>query len=341
MNKAKDIVIKGITILLYCTCQSIYAQSTFQSRLSDTSNAFGNLDVAVTAGTTGIGFDIATPITEVLRLRGGFAFMPRWHYNMNFGIQVGNDPSTSKSKFTKMKALLEQMTGYNVDDNVDMIGRPTFHNFNVMLDIFPFSKKAWHLTAGVYIGSSEIAEAYNPTHEMTSLLAVGMYNNIYEKCENYDPMISWPEGYDYPDVYLPDGIADKIYNYGRMGIHVGDYKKDVYDEEGNLIHKAGSPYMMEPDKESMIRAKMKANKVKSYIGFGYEGRLIDGNDRVKISFDAGAMLWGGVPDIYTHDGTNMTKDLTNISGKVGDYVDIAKQFKVYPVLNVRVAYSLH
>ena len=37
----------------------------------------------------------------------------------------------------------------------------------------------------------------------------------------------------------------------------------------------------------------------------------------------------------THDGTNLTKDVENISGKVGDWVDFLGGFKVYPVLQVR------
>ena len=35
------------------------------------------------------------------------------------------------------------------------------------------------------------------------------------------------------------------------------------------------------------------------------------------------------------DGINLTKDVENISGKVGDWVDFLGGFKVYPVLQVR------
>ena len=58
-------------------------------------------------------------------------------------------------------------------------------------------------------------------------------------------------------------------------------------------------------------------------------------DDWQVSFDAGAMFWGGTPDLYTHDGTNLTKDVENIKGKVGDWVDILGAIKVYPVLSVR------
>jgi hypothetical protein len=90
----------------------------------------------------------------------------------------------------------------------------------------------------------------------------------------------------------------------------------------------------------MCKAEMKVNSFKPYLGFGYGGNLIKGNDRCKISFDCGALFWGGTPSIKTHDGTDLTKDVENIRGKVGDYVDLAKKIKVFPVLNLRVAYRL-
>ena len=48
------------------------------------------------------------------------------------------------------------------------------------------------------------------------------------------------------------------------------------------------------------------------------------------------MFWGGTPDIITHDGTNLTKDVSDINGKVGDYVKFIKGVKVFPILNLRI-----
>jgi len=82
-----------------------------------------------------------------------------------------------------------------------------------------------------------------------------------------------------------------------------------------------------------VRAK--SNNFKPYLGFGYGGRLMKNRNDWQVSFDAGAMFWGGTPDLYTHDGTNLTKDVNHITGKVGDWVDFLGGIKVYPVLNVR------
>ena len=66
----------------------------------------------------------------------------------------------------------------------------------------------------------------------------------------------------------------------------------------------------------------------------------DRSKRFTLDVDCGMMIWGGSPSLVTHDGTNLTKDVVNIKGKPGDYVDLMTTFKVYPVVSVRFAYKL-
>ena len=70
--------------------------------------------------------------------------------------------------------------------------------------------------------------------------------------------------------------------------------------------------------------------------FGYGGQLLKNDPSWQVSFDCGALFWGGTPRIVTHDGTDLVNDVENVRGKVGDYVDIVKKFKVFPVLNLRI-----
>ena len=95
-----------------------------------------------------------------------------------------------------------------------------------------------------------------------------------------------------------------------------------------------------PDENSMVKAWAYANRIKPYVGFGYGGRLLKKDDSWHVSFDCGAMFWGGVPKVVTHDGTDLVNDVRNIPGKVGDYVDIIKNFHVFPVLNLRLTKRL-
>ena len=292
-------------------------------------NFFQHLDASVTLGSTGLGFDVSSPMGDYVQLRAGFSFMPHIHYKMNFEVQVGDDASKSKSKFQTLSGLLKDMTGYQVDNSIDMIGVPTYYNFNLLLDVFPFkNNKHWHFTAGFYWGNSMIGKAYNTTEDMPSLVAVGIYNNMYEKAIRKEPFVIF--NYNGNPIAITDDpeyqdmLYDKFSEYGRMGVQLGNYVSD------------GSPYIVEPDENSMVKAEVKVNAFKPYLGFGYGGRLFKGDDRYKISFDCGAMFWGGTPSILTHDGTDLAKDVEGVKWKTGDYVRLIKGVKAFPVLNVRV-----
>lgn len=331
--------------VLFCAGLAAYSQSSevadskpkyrskhtpvFQSWKEN--NVFQHLDASITMGTTGIGIDIASPVGDYVQLRTGFAFMPPIHYNMTFGVQVGE--TKDDSKFNTLANVLEDFTGYKVDSKVDMIGEPTYNNFKFMVDVFPFkNNKHWHLTAGFYWGNSKIGKAYNTTEDMPSLVAVGIYNKMYEKAMNREPFATIEyNGNKFrltDDPEYQDILQEKFSSYGRMGVRIGDYKSD------------GSPYILEPDENSMVKAEVRVNSFKPYLGIGYGGRLIKGNEKYKVSIDCGAMFWGGTPSILTHDGTDLAKEVRNIDGKVGTYVDLIKTFKVFPVVNVRFTKTL-
>ena len=320
---------------------SVSAQELLKDTSSDF-NLFNHLDASVTLGTTGIGFDVASPVGDYAQLRVGYAFMPSFHKSMFFNVQVGDKPENKydangnrvETKYDKMADALKQVTGFQVEDQVEMIGMPTYNNLKVLVDVFPFKQdKRWHVTAGFFLGPSKIAKAYNATEAMPTLMAVSIYNTMREKT-----LKSYEAGWPYPPVIsigpyvlnetdLIEDLAKRFNRYGRMGMHVGNY------ENGTL-------YMMEPGDDGMVRAEVKTNVFKPYLGLGYGGRLLKDNDKFHVAIDLGAMFWGGSPDIITHEGVNLTKDVSDISGKVGDYVSLAKTFKAFPVLDVRLVYTI-
>ena len=327
-------------------------------------NIFQHLDVSVSAGTTGIGIDLASPIGEYFQLRAGFDYMPRFTAKMKFDVMIGDQPARQydangnriETSFDRMQVMLHDFTGVIADDHVDMIGKPTMNNVKLLLDFFPFkNNKHWHVTAGFYWGPSKFAEAVNSTESMNSLIALSIYNNLYDKSYihiNGDENGNHPPQYilQVPDPDDPDGkmmpvsldpqIEQRFLVFGRMGFHLGDYARDIYDSNGNLLHAKGDPYIMEGDDNNMVKVTAKSNSFKPYLGIGYRGRLVKNRDDWKISVDAGVMFWGGKPDLYLHDGINLTEDITNIKGQVGDYVDLFKKFTVFPNLSVRFTKTL-
>ena len=329
---------------------TVLAPVTMQAQQANKDKClFNHLEMGLNMGTTGLGLDFTMPVNEWIWLRTGFSYMPKIEVPMTFGVQVGDDASTSQSKFERLSSYLTSFTGNKVKNEVEMIGKPSFWNWNFMVDVFPLKKnRHWHVTAGFFYGPSKVAEAYNKTESMASLLAVSIYNNMYDKVHGLSrrellqvKLLEIPGlenlGTD-PDVLieLQKGLD---YN-GRMGVHLGNYKNDVYDANGNLLHKKGEAYMMDPDENSMVSAEMKVDAFKPYIGIGYEGLMVKSNKRVSIGFDAGVMLWGGTPRLTTHDGTDLIHDVEDIGGKVGDYVKVMKEIKAFPLINLRIGYKL-
>ncbi len=308
-----------------------------------------HVDVSLTAGTTGIGIDVASPIGEYLQVRAGYEFMPRFTKIMKFDMTINGQPARSydedgnrqETKFDKLNELLYGLTGFDVEDHADMIGKPTINNFKMLVDVFPFQRnkflRNFHISAGFYWGPSKFAEAVNTTETMVSLVSAELYNNIHEKAVNGEALIDFSgfSSLQNVSVELPDQVRKKFIDFGKIGFAVGYYARDMVDSKG-VEHKAGERYIVEPNENCMVEVKAMSNSFKPYLGFGYGGRLQKNSDAWKVSFDCGVMFWGGTPDLYVHDGMNLTKDVENIKGQVGTYVDLLKAFKVYPVLSFRL-----
>ena len=304
--------------------------------------AFTKWNVGVNLGTTGVGIDVATPLTEHVRARAGFSFMPKFDYNMHFGVEVRNKDGEvlESSRFQKMAELLEQLTGTEVDQSVSMVGQPHMWNAKLLFDVYPFPNRHWFVTAGFYAGQSMIARAENSIYDAPSLVAIAMYNKMYMKSLNGQPLIS----YNDQDIYNLE-LQNKLLEYGRMGVNVG-------------TDKDGKPIIMEPDNNNMVVVDVKANAFKPYLGFGYEGSPFS-DKSYKLGFDAGILFWGGKPsatttataaaptvtrdefwnDVYEYPTYNidLTRDADEITGKPGDYIKLLKAFVVYPVLEFRIS----
>lgn len=331
---------------------------------------FDHLDASISVGSTGIGFDFGMPIGEYVGFRLGGAFMPRFNYKMHFNVLVGGvaeekydaDGNRVETRFDRLSGLLKSMTGNDIDDNIEMVGTPSMYNAKLLIDLFPLKNKHFHITTGVYAGSKCFAIAKNSIHDMTSLMAVSMYNNMYYKILAEEPLLE----YNGMSAYLPSEFTDRVAAYGLMSMPLGEFTHDVIAKEdvlydhneidditgevihavgevrvgrGEVLYHRGDTYNMLPDKDNTVTVKAKSWALKPYVGIGYGGSLTR-NGRTQLSFDAGVMFWGGKPRMITHEGVDLVHDLTNIGGKVGDYVNLASKFPVYPVLEFRLSHRI-
>lgn len=309
-------------------------------------NVADNLEIGLSLGSTGLGIEASTPVTRWASLRVGLEWMPNIKTSLNFNLGTYSDGMPTGS-FNHVAEMLYDMTGIQMDEKVRMNAKGSMVNFKFLVDVFPIpNNNHWHLTAGFFVGTSKIGTAINDINEKPTLVGLNIYNRAYEYFTTLNSIYDVPLGGGvYMDPDLVRDLQQRFAQYGRMGVQVGYFNKDVgKDEKGNPIYKKGDPYIMEPAPDGTISAKAVVNRFKPYLGAGYSTTFGYGK-RWKFSVDLGAIFWGGSPNILncdyqTGENINFTKDLYNIRGKIGDYMGKIKSFPVYPALSVKISYTL-
>lgn len=280
------------------------------------------LDASFTLGTTGLGVEFSTPVTRWTKLRVGFDGMPGFHVPIDFPVSTYAGKNVEGS-FDRIKEMMYKITGDEMRDEVTVVGKPRLINFKFLIDIYPFqNNRHWHITAGFYWGPKKIATALNDVESTSTLVAMNIYNRFYDRMQKY-PYYEEPF---YGDVYLSEETYNKFMENGKVGIHIGDFKD-------------GKPYYLEPESNGTVSADAYTNAFKPYLGIGYSGSL-DKAKRWNVGVEAGVLFWGGAPQIILNDGVNINKDLINVRGKVGDYLDLMKALPVYPSIAFKISYSI-
>lgn len=288
-----------------------------------------NLYGTFSAGSTGIGIGVETKINDWLGVRGGFDFMPHFTKTLQFSMTTGNDfndPQAQEEKFNNMKSELAEYTGISIDRKVDMKAEPSFRNFNITVDFHPLAEhRNWRISAGLYWSFSKtIGTTANAIYDSPALVCANIFNNLYDRA-----MYSYFNDTEFIfGIGATDDIFDKFYGWGKMGMFIGD------SIDG------GGAYFMVPDGNCTVSARMTTNKIKPYLGIGYEGPVIKGDDRYRVSFDLGALFWGGSPKVITHEGVDIAHDLRNLNGQIQKYIDISNRLTVYPVIRIGISRRL-
>ena len=319
---------------------------------------FNHMNLGVNVSSTGIGADIALPVGDYVRVRAGFTYMPKFNINSNFKVDfTGN---VSEDKFRRMKDMMSYVTGEPMKDNIDMKMSPTWTQFKFLIDVMPFkNNKHWSLTLGFFAGPSAIGEAVNDPTDCATLVGINMYNNMYIKACKGEPLFRYEDSngkYHSLDV---GGLSDHLIEARMMGAPMGTFAD-------------GSKAIMVPNRYNQAEAEMTISKFRPYLGLGYN-TFLSKNGKWRMDVDAGVMFLGGSPHVYvdnvyhvntsddydmiswdmdkfleTGDGwveqtpqrIDLTRDVTDIPGKVGDMVSTIKKFKCWPVLGITFSYRL-
>lgn len=287
-----------------------------------------HLDISATAGTTGIGGEIAVQPHPWVTVRAGGTYMPHINVPRNFTIHMGNSKEVIQydkngnplpTKFDKMSDFLEDLTGHHTDQHVRINRRPVLNNGKLLVDLHPLKNKNWHFTTGFYFGGRHFITGENALDEAPLLVGVNIYNNMYQKVLDGESIMMGSK-----ELPIPASIASMIRDYGRMHVYAGVFRNDIYDENGNLLHQTGDQFFIEPDADGEITADCRVNSVRPYLGMGYMGALSKRSDRWKVGFDVGAMFWGGHPSIMV----TRAEQFTLTDSKTGKPHTITKYYKL-------------
>ena len=144
------------------------------------SNIFTHASAGLSVGTDGIGIHVAAPIGNYVQTRMGYSFMPKIKYSTN--VDVVN-------KDTK---------DYKGSEKIE--GKLNMGDFNLLFDVFPFgNKSSFHVTAGAYIGKSNIIEVYNKEPIKNAEPGDGGDHSLPDPSQGEDPGTCFPGTSPYHD----------------------------------------------------------------------------------------------------------------------------------------------
>lgn len=121
---------------------------------------FNSLSVGVSAGTTGIGVDVATPVTPHFAIRGGVSFMP--------GIKINTDAEVD---------LTDPDLGERTS-SIDLTGSTKRASGELLVNYYPFLSSSFFVTAGAYFGGSKMVKIDGHSDELAEYIKNGGDANI-------------------------------------------------------------------------------------------------------------------------------------------------------------------
>ena len=345
-------------------------QSLF-SKMSQ-KNILNHMDVGVNVGTVGLGIDVAMPVGDYVRVRAGYNYLPSFKAKSDFTVESSNGSiqrfidkwnsidiyaelekrDIDINNYPQYKDLLDKFGNVKLYDQVTMGISPNAHQFKFLVDILPFkNNKHWSFTAGFFAGTSNVGEAHNLEKEKQILEGVLAYNDLYIGfCKE-----------EYPHIDVLEGL---LFKTGVAGFRLGTF------DNGDMA-------IMVPSEDATAHAELKVNKVRPYLGFGYNTDL-SRDKKWKLNVDVGLLILGKphvyVDNIYRidksvidqenfifdvvrwndekgdYDGpeelgiimndVDLDRDLHDIPGKVGNMTNTISKFKVYPNASVTFSYRL-
>ena len=285
---------------------------------------FNHIDGAFTAGTTGLGFDLAFPLKDWGRLRVGGVWRPRGKYSDTYAVHMDKP-----EYWGQFSAFVSTFVGVKPEKYIEMEGKSSMNHFKMMVDFFPIKNhRNFHVTVGFLWGTSDFVTATNTPISSNTIAAIKTYNTIRQKAINNEDIDLSFIGIDMKSgdaQEIKQKLYDKLIEMGEVSIPLGERTDE--NGETNVVNATIN------DKD-VIEVKATVNSFKPYIGAGYEIPITK-DKRTTIGIDAGILIWGGKPKVKVFEG------LSNVAGQnTPGYLRSADKYPVYPEVSIRISQRL-
>lgn len=141
------------TLMSAClVCNQVSAQKEL--------GVFNSLSVGVSAGTTGIGIDVATPVTPHFAIRGGISIMPGIHISTDADVDI-MDPELGE-----------------VSSTLDLTGSTKRASGELLVNYYPFLSSSFFVTAGASFGGSKMVKIDGHSDELAEYIKEGGHASI-------------------------------------------------------------------------------------------------------------------------------------------------------------------
>lgn len=133
-------LIKQSVAILATMVMTLFAQPMQAQDRVDEFGIFDHVSLGLTLGTTGVGLDLAAPVTDYLQVRAGYNFFSGFKYKEDVDYRAKGKPTRGK---TEVEGTNYMGTGH------------------LLLDVYPFPDYTFHITGGCYLGTDEVVKIEN------------------------------------------------------------------------------------------------------------------------------------------------------------------------------------
>ena len=139
--------------LTYIMCVGNHQMAAQDS--SESPGIFYSLAVGVSASTTGIGIDVASPIGSYLAVRAGVSFMPNFTYSTDVDVDI------------------EGSYEGNIPTSIDVEGGMGRTAGEILLNVYPFKSSSFFVCGGAYFGGGKLIKIKGHSDELAELIKEG------------------------------------------------------------------------------------------------------------------------------------------------------------------------